>query len=261
MHRKFLNWEWYKDIPCKILALHYLLSANFEEKKWKGNIVKRGQLIIGLHSLCQDTCLSIQQIRTANKKLCECGFLNIQSTNKYSIITICNYDSYQHYEDSIQQKNNNQSTNEQQTNNNQTTTTKEIKNKRNKEIKNKKENNSNELLKKKDAAIAATLTRKEEFYKSLVPFLEKYNSGMIRSFFDYWSEMNKSQTKMRYEQQPTWELGKRLATWANKEKNYGKSNSSSGFGNKSASERKESVRNLADLAEGVLQGIAAEKFK
>lgn len=47
---------------------------------------------------------------------------------------------------------------------------------------------------------------------------------MIREFFDYWSEMNKSETKMRYEQQPTWEVSKRLATWAKKDNNYGKKN-------------------------------------
>lgn len=41
MHRKFLKWEWYKDIPCKVLALHYLLSANYEEKTWRGRPLKK----------------------------------------------------------------------------------------------------------------------------------------------------------------------------------------------------------------------------
>jgi len=75
----------------------------------------------------------------------------------------------------------------------------------------------NDTAKKLNAAKAATLSRKDEFYKSLIPYIEKYPKDMIRSFFDYWSEMNKSQTKMRFEKQPTWEVGKRLATWANKE--------------------------------------------
>ena len=71
---------------------------------------------------------------------------------------------------------------------------------------------------KKNAAKAATLSRKESFYQSLVPFVGKYQKEMIRSFFDYWSELNKSETKMRYELEKTWELPKRLATWANREK-------------------------------------------
>lgn len=41
---------------------------------------------------------------------------------------------------------------------------------------------------------------------------------MIRAFFDYWSELNKSGTKMRYELEKTWELPKRLVTWANRER-------------------------------------------
>lgn len=72
--------------------------------------------------------------------------------------------------------------------------------------------------KDKDAAKAATLSRKEEFYRSLIPFLNQYPKEMIRDFYDYWSEMNKTQTKMRFEQQPTWEVSKRLATWAKREK-------------------------------------------
>lgn len=76
---------------------------------------------------------------------------------------------------------------------------------------------------KKDAAKAATLTRKDSFYQSLVPYVGKYPKDMIRAFFDYWSELNKSETKMRYELEKTWELSKRLATWANREKMSSKS--------------------------------------
>ncbi|WP_321437285.1 DUF4373 domain-containing protein [uncultured Bacteroides sp.] len=83
----------------------------------------------------------------------------------------------------------------------------------------KEEKESTKVDKKKNmvAAKAATLSRKDEFYKSLIPYVDKYPKEMIRAFFDYWSEMNKSETKMRFEKQPTWEVGKRLATWANKE--------------------------------------------
>lgn len=74
------------------------------------------------------------------------------------------------------------------------------------------------VVAKKDAAKAATLSRKEAFYQSLIPFVGKYPKEMIRAFFDYWSELNKSGTKMRYELEKTWELPKRLATWANRER-------------------------------------------
>ena len=85
--------------------------------------------------------------------------------------------------------------------------------------KEEKENTPNGVS-KKDAAKAATLQRKREFGESLISFIDKYGKEMIRAFFDYWSEMNKTCTKMRFEQQPTWEVAKRLATWANNDKTY-----------------------------------------
>jgi hypothetical protein len=61
--------------------------------------------------------------------------------------------------------------------------------------------------------------RIEKFRESLVPFLEKYGKEMIKEFFNYWSEKNKSGTKMRWELNDTWETSKRLVTW---EKNNSK---------------------------------------
>ena len=86
----------------------------------------------------------------------------------------------------------------------------------------KNKENSTKVEKKKpkdkDAAKAATLSRKDSFYQSLVPFVGQYPKEMVRAFYDYWSELNKSGTKMRYELEKTWELPRRLATWANRER-------------------------------------------
>lgn len=75
-----------------------------------------------------------------------------------------------------------------------------------------------EQAKKLDAARAATLKRRQAFYDSLIPYVERYGKEMIRAFYDYWSELNKSQTKMLFETKTTWELPRRLSTWANREK-------------------------------------------
>lgn len=95
-----------------------------------------------------------------------------------------------------------------------------------KQIKDKniiKETTTN-VVAKKDAAKAATLSRKETFYQSLIPFVGLYPKEMIRAFFDYWSEQNKSGTKMRFEFEKTWELSRRLKTWEKKEYQYGNRN-------------------------------------
>ena len=95
IHRKFLEWEWYNDIPCKVLALHLILSANFAESKCKGYLIKRGQLFTNKNILANETGLSMKQIRRAVEILETGRFLGSERAGKDTIITICNYDSYQ----------------------------------------------------------------------------------------------------------------------------------------------------------------------
>lgn len=104
LHRKFKNWEWYKDINTKTLFLHLLLVANYKDNLWKGILVKRGQRLTSLGNLADETGLTIQQTRTAIKRLKSTGEITVKTTSKYSLITIEKYDFYQ--------KNNSKSTKE-----------------------------------------------------------------------------------------------------------------------------------------------------
>lgn len=75
---------------------------------------------------------------------------------------------------------------------------------------------------KEVAASAATpedelKKRADKFYNVLVPYVETYGKEMIRQFYDYWTEPNKSRTKMRYELERTWDTKRRLNTWASRE--------------------------------------------
>lgn len=114
-----------------------------------------------------------------------------------------------------------------------------------------------EQAKKLAAAKAATLKRRNSFYQSLVPYVERYGKEMIRAFFDYWSELNKSETRMKFETNQTWEVAKRLATWANREKFNGKSGntvsaSGSYTGGRTAQDKAASRQSLEDLADAIL---------
>lgn len=131
LFRKFMGWEWYGDKNTKVLFIHLLLKANYQEKSWKGIKIGRGQFITSLKHLADDVGLTIQEVRTSLKKLKSTKDITIKTTNKYSLITIENFDKYQ----SIVKENSNQITNEKQTNNNPLTTTKDnnIKMKRMKE--------------------------------------------------------------------------------------------------------------------------------
>lgn len=95
LHRGLLKWEWYDDIPTKVLFLHLLLSANHEDGCWHGNIVKRGQFITGRIALSKQTGLTQRQIRTALTKLKSTNEVAIKTTSQFSVITICNYEKFQ----------------------------------------------------------------------------------------------------------------------------------------------------------------------
>ena len=62
--------------------------------------------------------------------------------------------------------------------------------------------------------------RAEKFYNSLVPYVELYGRDMVREFYNYWTEPNKSGTKMRYELEKTWDAKRRVATWANRQHTF-----------------------------------------
>lgn len=95
LHRKFSEWEWYQDSKMVHLFIHLLINANHEDNNWKGIKIIRGQLITGRKSLSENTGISERSIRTCLNKLKSTNEVSVKTTNKYSIITICNYDKYQ----------------------------------------------------------------------------------------------------------------------------------------------------------------------
>ena len=121
-----LGWEWYGDTNVVRVFLHCLLKANYTEKRWCGVVIGRGQFITSVATMAQELHLSAQQVRTALCKLKSTNEITIKTTNKYTIVSVCNYDTYQAKEtpsqqaeqQTTEQTDNEQVTNEQQTNNN-----------------------------------------------------------------------------------------------------------------------------------------------
>lgn len=62
--------------------------------------------------------------------------------------------------------------------------------------------------------------RKTSFASTLEPFLKIYGRNMLNEFFKYWTEPNKSNTKFRAELEKTWDVERRLETWARNDKNF-----------------------------------------
>lgn len=67
--------------------------------------------------------------------------------------------------------------------------------------------------------------RKESFYKSLTPSLEKYSQELLNEFFEYWSEHGEKDKKMRFEKEKSFGISRRLSTWAKRQKQWEKEKS------------------------------------
>lgn len=119
IHRKILTWEWYQSSDMVHLFLHLILSANRDDRLWQGIKVKRGQVVTGRCSLSRELGISEQKIRSCINRLKSTSEITSKSTNKYSIITICNYEDYQENE-KISNQQPNQQHNQQSTTNKNT---------------------------------------------------------------------------------------------------------------------------------------------
>lgn len=95
LHRRWLEWEWH-DVPSMVSLFHHLITlANCEDKVWRGRVIMRGQLITTVESLSIMTGLTVKQVRICLEKLAKSGEILKKGTNKYTIVTICNYEHYQ----------------------------------------------------------------------------------------------------------------------------------------------------------------------
>ena len=117
LHRSILNWEWYKDANTKNIFIHLLINACYDNCRFMGNSVSRGEYITSLARISNDLNIPVRQVRTSLNRLKKTGEIDTQTTNKYTKITMCNYDSYQIDESSSFKK----STNKRQTSDKQAT--------------------------------------------------------------------------------------------------------------------------------------------
>ena len=179
-----LNERFLEDFTPReqLVMLRLLLSANED-----------GVVGFSTRNLADLCGLTRQNIRSILTKLSKKGKLvidinpasNPTSNPRATFVTICNFDIYRVEKRKVTQQVTQQVTQDKTT------------------------------LSKSEISLKG---REHEFGASLVPYVEKYSKETIRAFFNYWTEKNKSGTKMRFELEKTWETAKRLQTWASREK-------------------------------------------
>ena len=128
VYRSIDHWEWYKESYCVHLFLHILNKGNHKCKKWRGITINRGQFITSIEQLSIETGISIQSVKTTLKRLRHSKEISTKATSKNTMITICNYDSYQDLKVDANKPPNHELTINQLASNQQLTTTKNVNN-------------------------------------------------------------------------------------------------------------------------------------
>lgn len=95
LNRKIINWKSYNDLPVFKTWIHLLLKANYEDKEWKGQIIKRGQLITSINHLAEETGLTPKQIRRACDILEKGHEIELKKGTQNTLVTIVKYSDFQ----------------------------------------------------------------------------------------------------------------------------------------------------------------------
>jgi hypothetical protein len=97
--RKSLDAGWIKNQKLWAFWTYCLMKASYKEFDAIVGLqivhLMPGQFIFGLHVASKETGLTIREIRTILDFLRKAGNLTIKTTNKFSIITIINWPTYQ----------------------------------------------------------------------------------------------------------------------------------------------------------------------
>lgn len=190
------------------LYMHFLAYAKEHDTKNCGLTMHRGQMKTSLGQLSDATALSKMVLRTCIKKLKDWELIDTESCNRHTIITIRNYDDYFDVEKPKEPPKEEKKA---------VITPPSVKEQTEEQVKPKKT---------KEELAADTEKRMANFYQELIPYVDTYGKDMIRQFYDYWSETNKSKSRMRFEQERTWDLNLRLQRWACRQTNKGSKSSS-----------------------------------
>lgn len=96
LFRKFKKWGWYADPNTKVVFIHLLLSANWQDGEFRGEKVRAGECVFGRKKAAEELGLSERQVRTALDHLRKSGEISTtKTTNRFSIIKIEKWTFYQ----------------------------------------------------------------------------------------------------------------------------------------------------------------------
>ena len=215
IYRKIRNhWIWQDPVKLK-WWIDILLAVNHEDKKVNIGMrlieCKRGQTVMSLRNWADRWKVSKDTTRNFFELLKKDKMIITENLINTTRLTVCNYDVYQG-----------------DLRTSQTSTEREPNASQTQADPNNNDNNDNKVLEsnpKIENDVEKKINKKEiEFKESIKPFISKYGKDICNNFYLYWSEPNKSKTKLRYEMEKTWDVERRLANWVNRDNTFNNRN-------------------------------------
>ena len=94
--RQILEWRYHDCYYAFTIWMHILLLANWTDGYFKGNPIKRGELVTSINNLMLVTGIkSDNTIRKWLKVFESEDMISLKTTNKYTHVSIVNYDKFQ----------------------------------------------------------------------------------------------------------------------------------------------------------------------
>lgn len=187
--------KWWVDI---------LLEVNYAPAKVviKGKIYEcdRGEKLYSLDTWATRWKTNKSKVRRYFDLLQKENMIELKNETQTTRLKVCKYEDYQETE----KESETQTKRKRNANETHLTPIKES------------NNNNKEIIDSKANLEIRTLA----FKNSLIPFKQKYSIDMLKDFFGYWTEPNKSNTKLKFELQQTWSISRRLETWAKNDKTF-----------------------------------------
>lgn len=284
IYRKIKDWQHFQEPSVLLVWIDLLVSANFKRGYFQGISVPKGSLITSYRKLSEETGLSVNTIKVCISKLVCSGEIAVKSAKgQFTQITINQYDKYQ----GVSMVDTPTDTPTDTLTDTPTDTLTDYNRRKKRRIRKKEDNIDNDIafatsstptnehtlilqncdnalendfkpeISPKQSAEDKLLRNKKncekrakEFAETLRPFLAEYGREMLNDFYFYWTEVNKSGTKMKFEMEKTWDVSRRLKRWQKNDFNN-KNNTNNPKNHQNGTKRNEG---LSD--EEVMQAVA-----
>ena len=95
LYRDYGDRIWSSDPNTIAVLVHCLWMANYKEQSFKGRVIPVGSFVTSLDSMERHTGVTKRGIRTALKRLKDDTIIDIETTQRYTIISVLDYSNLQ----------------------------------------------------------------------------------------------------------------------------------------------------------------------